>query len=221
MINRLDNIKCSPTRYGDEKGACEMLFSYGFIEAGVETARDVLLSLDIPNDDPLRTAKRAVAVDAPGVRLYDTTDGMQWESEYIWLICVNEEDGFEIDLVQTVTGDRELSASFKGQQISSTQKLKPLLESDDSWDIFHLRAVTLLHGRVEEQLQELMRSEAVSDHESAENLVTQSRRRNLIRRLRTLEFELLERFYEFFESEVRREMQNIACSVSQLPEDER
>ncbi|KAL8688660.1 MAG: hypothetical protein Q9224_004825, partial [Gallowayella concinna] len=43
--------------YGDEKGACEMLFSYGFIEDTMTSARELFLDLDIPDDDPLKVAK--------------------------------------------------------------------------------------------------------------------------------------------------------------------
>ena len=100
------------------KGACEMLFSYGFIEDGVDSARDILLGLDIPADDPLRQAKKAVTKDPPGVRLIDDEEGLKWESEYVWLICVNEEDGLELQYLQSVTGDRELQASWKGQALS-------------------------------------------------------------------------------------------------------
>ena len=37
--------------YGDEKGACEMLFSYGFIESSMVSARELFLDLEIPDDD--------------------------------------------------------------------------------------------------------------------------------------------------------------------------
>ncbi|KAI4772218.1 SET domain-containing protein, partial [Aureobasidium sp. EXF-8845] len=37
--------------YGDDKGACEMLFSYGFIEEEMQSARELFLDLSIPGDD--------------------------------------------------------------------------------------------------------------------------------------------------------------------------
>ena len=182
-----------------------MLFSYGFIEDNITTARDVLLGLDIPEDDPLREPKKAVAADAPGVRLIDAVEGLRWESEYVWLICVNEEDGLELELLQSVDGERELQASWKGEALTKTAKLRPFLEVDSLWDVFHLRAMSVLQDRVEEQLNKLLEVESVLDknEESPQSLSdVQSRRRALAARLRKLEFELLERFYEFFESEV-------------------
>ncbi len=68
--------------YGDEKGACEMLFSYGFIEPTMNSARELFLDLEIPNDDPLRLAKKAVAQSAPGFRLFLHDDSMDWESSF-------------------------------------------------------------------------------------------------------------------------------------------
>lgn len=180
-----------------------MLFSYGFIEAGLECARDVLLGLEIPDDDPLRRAKRAVAVDAPGVRLYNTARGLKWDSEYIWLICVNEEDGLQIELMQTVTGEQELVAKWKDQEISQSQRLKPLLQADPLWDVFELRAVSLIQGRVENQLRELMNTEEATKQRNSDVLNIQTRHQELATKLRTLEFGLLEKFYEFFEDEVR------------------
>ena len=78
--------------YGDEKGACEMLFSYGFIEPTMESARELFLDLDIPDDDPLKLAKIAVAQSAPGFRLFLRGDSTDWESPFVWLCCVNEEE---------------------------------------------------------------------------------------------------------------------------------
>ena len=77
--------------YGDEKGACEMLFSYGFIESTVTSARELFLDLDIPDDDPLKLAKETVATAAPGFRLFLHGDSTDWESDWVWLPCVNEE----------------------------------------------------------------------------------------------------------------------------------
>ena len=61
--------------YGDNKGASEMVYSYGFIENIPEIAdnggaKQLFLDLDIPEDDPLRRIKRAVCNEAPGVRIF-------------------------------------------------------------------------------------------------------------------------------------------------------
>jgi hypothetical protein len=79
--------------YGDDKGACENIFSYGFLEDSMASANVVFLDLDIPDDDPLRPAKIYVCNAAPGVRLVDKKDNIEWESDFVWLVVVNEEDG--------------------------------------------------------------------------------------------------------------------------------
>ena len=60
--------------YGDEKGACEMLFSYGFLEDEMDTAETLFLSLSIPDDDVAKAAKmkvRAETIFRPCNELWD------------------------------------------------------------------------------------------------------------------------------------------------------
>ncbi|KAJ4351299.1 uncharacterized protein N0V89_006638 [Didymosphaeria variabile] len=78
--------------YGDDKGACENIFSYGFLEDSMTSAKIMFLNLDIPDDDPLRPAKIYVCNTAPGFRLVDQKDRIEWESDFVWLVVVNEED---------------------------------------------------------------------------------------------------------------------------------
>ncbi|KAF2005547.1 SET domain-containing protein [Amniculicola lignicola CBS 123094] len=139
--------------YGDEKGACENIFSYGFLEDDVESARVVFLGLEIPDDDPLRPAKIAVSTVAPGFRIFEKDGHTQWESDYIWLVVVNEEDGLDFKLRQTVDGQREITGLWKEYELDDTSKLKTYLEQDPLWDIYKLRAVFLLQNRVESQLE--------------------------------------------------------------------
>ncbi|KAF6240455.1 hypothetical protein HO173_001123 [Letharia columbiana] len=138
--------------YGDEKGACEMLFSYGFIESTVKSARELFLDLSIPDDDPLKLAKKAVAQSAPGFRLFLRGDSTDWESSFVWLLCVNEEDGLEIKLLQKNDGERELQASWKDKEITDMSNLVKLLKLEPLWDVFALRAIITCQNRVEQQL---------------------------------------------------------------------
>lgn len=80
-------------RYGDDKGACENIFSYGFLEDAMPSANAMFLNLDIPDDDPLRPAKIHVCNTAPGFLLMEKADDVQWEGDFVWLVVVNEEDG--------------------------------------------------------------------------------------------------------------------------------
>ena len=45
----------------------------------------MFLDLDIPMDDPLRPAKIAVNVAAPGFRISEKDGQIEWESDFIWL----------------------------------------------------------------------------------------------------------------------------------------
>lgn len=188
--------------YGDEKGACEMIFSYGFLEEGLSSARDIFLDLDIPNDDPLRQGKKMVSGSAPGVRLYQTNSDLHWESDFIWLICVNEEDGLRLQVAQTTAGEHELQQFWRDAPMSSNTRLEDVLKRDEGWDLFHLRAVSILQSRVEQQLQILYgnNEDIMSKSKSAK---IRNRPRSLALGLRDLEGELLEQFYEHFEQEVR------------------
>ncbi len=191
--------------YGDEKGACEMLFSYGFLEDSMKSAKELFLDLDIPNDDPLKFAKKAVSEDkaAPGFRLFfqGQSDSIGWEGSFIWLLCVNEEDGLEFKLLQNNDGAKELQASWKERELTDISQLMEILKQEPLWDIFHLRVFTTLHARVEQQLFRLEGSKGYLE----EILEVKSLNRNNYDhaiRLRDLEETLLLHAYEEFESKV-------------------
>ena len=177
-----------------------MIFSYGFIEETMHNARDILLGLDIPDDDPLKRAKQAIALTAPGVRLFNSdTKGLKWESDFIWLVVVNEEDGLQFQIAQTVDGDQELEVVFGGEPLKDVTKLRGLLEQSPLWEVFQLRVVSILQNRIGDQLQALTSTAQSSDSEEA---VTYSPK-GLALKLRKLETEMLEGFYGYFEDEVR------------------
>lgn len=187
--------------YGDQKGACEMIFSYGFLE-DVGSARDVFLDLQMPEDDPLRVPKKAIATSAPGVRLFESNEGLRWESDYLWLICVNEEDGLRIDIAPTGEDKQELILGWREQQLFDDSRLKDVLGNEELWDVYHLRAISILQERVEQQLRYLYGSDKEVMQRSQEESIRETPS-SLALRLRQLESELLEKFYEHFENEVR------------------
>ncbi|KAL9100870.1 MAG: hypothetical protein Q9163_003814 [Psora crenata] len=144
--------------YGDEKGASEMLFSYGFVEDDMRSARELYLDLDIPADDPLKLAKKASSKTAPGFRLYERGRSVDWDGSFVWLFCVNEEDGVQFKPLPSISGrDSEAAVEvfWKGLRIKSLAELRQRLEKDVMWDVFHLRAITTLQDRVEQQLLRL------------------------------------------------------------------
>lgn len=179
--------------YGDKKGACELLFSYGFIEHGMVNAKEMFLDLSIPDDDPLKRAKNAVSKTPPGVKLVQRLDKVEWESDYIWLICVNEEDGLDFAVQETTTGERELKAFWKDQEIASMDNFEDLLRKDEHWPIFQLRACSIIRERMEVSLQLMV--EAHNEQEElaeTEGNNIRERPRQLVAQLRELEGELLE-----------------------------
>ncbi|KAK5136555.1 hypothetical protein LTR08_002899 [Meristemomyces frigidus] len=189
--------------YGDDKGACEMLFSYGFLEHDRESAQTLFLSLTIPVEDVSRAAKSAFADCAPGFMLADSGDGeVEWSGDFIYLLCVSADDGLNFQLARTVDGgEEELHAFFRGREIEGgAARLGAFLAECELWDAYRLRATAILQQRVFDQLQILYSTqedvEAVAHGEGTE--VRDSVYGQAFQ-LRRLEFELLERAYEEFE----------------------
>ena len=184
--------------YGDAKGACEMLFSYGLIEEGTSSARELFLDLDIPDDDPLRLAKKLASKSAPGFRLFELGDGADWEGTFVWLICVNEEDGLEFKSVQSIDGGREIHVTWKDQEVEDLANLQELLVQDHMWDVFKLRATTVIQTRVEQQLIRLQKGEQnIERNQQSSDIRTQQGSYSM--ELRDLEETLLLKAYEVFE----------------------
>ena len=183
-------------------GATEMIFSYGFLEQGATSARELFLSLEAPDDDPLRTAKVRVAREAPGVRIFVDPNGeVSWESAFVWWMCINEEDGLDFKVLQTNEGSRELQALWKGSELDP-RVLKSTLMDDPQKDIFMLRAVVMIQQRVEEQGEALSISgEKLLEQGSA---MAEKRRGTYdsINRLRELELDLLTASFGSLEMQV-------------------
>lgn len=180
-----------------------MIFSYGFLEDSMTSARELFLDLDIPDDDPLRLAKKAVSKSAPGFKIFAKDAAIDWEGDFVWLICVNEEDGLDFRLLQTIDGEKELRVFWKDQEISDVSKLRSLLEQEQHWEIFLLRAIATLQNRVEEQLLALERSkESLSTTTSTVDTTTLPVW--AITKLRDLEQKLMLQAYEEFEAKVIR-----------------
>lgn len=149
--------------YGDEKGACEMLFSYGFIEGNMHgedveddilSTREIFLDDDIPDDDPLKRAKKSAFDAPPGFRIFLQDGNYEWEGPFVWLSCINEEDGLSFQVLQLNDGERELTATWNSVEIRGIQMLEKRLQTDPLWDVFQLRATTLIQNRIKRQIQD-------------------------------------------------------------------
>ncbi|RVX70938.1 hypothetical protein B0A52_06095 [Exophiala mesophila] len=176
-------------------GACEMIFSYGFLEEHASSAREIFLGLSIPADDPLRRAKIWFAEEAPGVRLYiDEADQIRWESTFVWWACVNHEDGLDFLVEKTVDGDTDLKATFDGQDLIAEQ-LPSRLQQHDLHEVFLLRAVVMIQEVVAEQGEQLAQSQLDFDALSPNTQIRQYVYET-VGRLRRLEMSILTRAYE-------------------------
>ncbi|KAK0337554.1 hypothetical protein LTR02_016122 [Friedmanniomyces endolithicus] len=193
--------------YGDEKGACEMLFSYGFLESERQTAETLFLSLSIPDDDPYRGAKMGFADCAPGFKLIDTGEvEVDWKGDFIWLLCVSAEDGLHFDLARTVDGEEEVHAFFgEHELVGGAQELHAVLGKTEMWDVYRLRAVTILQQRVFEQMQVLCGTqEDIEATAHGEGTDVRDRCYEQAMQLRRLEMRLLNSAYEDFELQTER-----------------
>lgn len=163
------------------------------------SAKVMFLNLDIPDDDPLRPAKIFVSTAAPGFRIFDKAGGVDWESDFIWLVIINEEDGLDFRVKQTIDGRREIEALWKDERLDDMSKLREYLHGDPLWDIYQLRATVLLQGRVEAQIEALQQT-----GDPQKDLTMREGPYSLAKRLRTLELDMLERAMEAFENQVRK-----------------
>ncbi|KAF2722494.1 SET domain-containing protein [Polychaeton citri CBS 116435] len=190
--------------YGDEKGACEMLFSYGFLDSKMDTAEALFLNLAIPPSDPQKVAKMHFADVAPGVKIIDAKDGeVDWKSDFIWLLCVSDEDGLEFKLASLTDGSMEVNTFFRDELLTEGPvQLYRLLARSPLWPVYRLRAVAILQERIYEQMELLSNSqddvEDVQHDEDADISITVFKQ---ILKLRLLEFELLDHAYQHLEKE--------------------
>lgn len=65
--------------------------------------------------------------------------------------------GIDFKVRQTIDGNREIQAFWKESELHDTSKIRTFLEEDPLWEVFQLRAVVLMQGRVHAQI-ELLRT---------------------------------------------------------------
>lgn len=164
----------------------------------MKSARAMFIDVDIPDDDPLRPAKIYVTTAAPGVRIFEKDDSIDWESDFIWLVVTNEEDGLDFKVKQTIDGQKEIQTFFKDRELDDTSKLRTFLQQDPQWDVYKLRAIVLLQYRIETQIEVLRE---VGDPERSASI--REGPWELARRLRKLELDMLERAGSALQEQVR------------------
>ncbi|KJK83085.1 hypothetical protein H634G_01213 [Metarhizium anisopliae BRIP 53293] len=150
--------------YGDAKPASEMLFSYGFIDPN-NIVDKLTLRLDPFPDDPLARAKLRISNSGPTLTISRKgTEGSQgassvvWRSPFVYLMCLNEEDGLSFQLLQDTSGHRQLRLFWQGEDVTDqADDFETLIQGHDLCPVFKLRAITVLHDKVGEQLTRISR----------------------------------------------------------------
>jgi hypothetical protein len=163
------------------------------------SAKVMFLDLDIPDDDPLRPAKAYISTSAPGFRLFEKENSIDWESDYIWLIVINEEDGLDFKIRQTVDGKREIQAFWQERELRDTSKMRDYLQESPTWDVFRLRATVLLQDRVERQMEMIHAAQELTQNMTS----VREAPGKLAERLQSLELDMLQRAALALDSQVR------------------
>ena len=188
--------------YGALKSPAEMLFNYGFIDAG-SSSKSLVLTLEPIPDDPLGKAKLAAFSGPPIVTLSQVHEVVEWESPFLYFMCLNEEDGLEFRVLQQTDGSRSaLRVFWQGRDVTEeTETFHILIRSHELNDIFKLRALTLLQDRTRQQLERLYESEDVVSSLVTRSLIPPDRQ-GAAAKLRATETSILEVAFTLVEEQV-------------------
>lgn len=181
-----------------EKSAAELVFTYGFLPTLQSSALWLALDLKSQPDDPLALAKEAVFRSAPILRLIDLGSEILWTGDFVWLMCVNEEDGLSFRVLQSMDGARQLQVMWNEEEVNDISKLEERLEVSGLWEVYQLRALMLVQERVGAQLRELVGIEEElarvgETKEDEGDMIIDGEVREVAGRLRQLERRLMEK----------------------------
>ncbi|KAI1389844.1 SET domain-containing protein [Hypoxylon trugodes] len=185
--------------YGRDKSPAEMLFSYGFIDID-STTRSLTLPLEPLDDDPLAKPKLAVFGKPPKLQITEGESGVaRWNGDFVYLMCLNEEDGLDFKVVQETNGSNHLKMFWQDSDITNpSDTFKSIIQGHELYPIFELRALTVVLIITSHQLEELVAGQ--------ENNVTPGSVRPEIwqaaTQLRLIETSILERSIKAFEDQV-------------------
>ncbi|TAQ84687.1 hypothetical protein B7494_g6989 [Chlorociboria aeruginascens] len=147
--------------YGASKSEAEMLFNYGFIDAENMT-NAIVLTVEPFSDDPLGKAKIAAFSGPLVIRISKEDDEIKWESPFLYLMCLNEEDGLEFKILQQNDGSHSLRLFWQGCDVSETSStFDTLISGHELEDVFKLRTVVLLQDRIRQQLERLYETQEI------------------------------------------------------------
>ncbi|KAL7622920.1 hypothetical protein AAE478_006599 [Parahypoxylon ruwenzoriense] len=196
--------------YGRDKSPAEMLFSYGFIDPD-STARSLVLPLVPLDDDPLGPAKLHVFSTPPKLKISrDETGIPQWSAPFVYLMCLNEEDGLRFRILQETDGSRHLGMFWQDTDITGAPNtIKDHIRSHRLHPIFELRAVTVVLDIINRQLEQL---EQLTDNQDGDGVPGLARLAigQATLHLRSLETFLLSESLQVFDDQRDRLLQNDA-----------
>jgi len=178
--------------YG-EKSPAEMIFSYGFIDRE-STVEGLTLPLESLTDDPLGKAKLHIFRGSPTLKLSRSDGEISWQCPFVYLMCLNEEDGLEFRVLQGTNGERELRLFWQEEDATArANDFGDLIKNHPLCQIFRLRAVSVLHEVVTNHLMQLS-SEIFHDELEPLRRAGQVRdgRLQLAQKLREIEASVLE-----------------------------
>ncbi|RYP64502.1 hypothetical protein DL769_006640 [Monosporascus sp. CRB-8-3] len=183
--------------YGHKKSAAEMLFSYGFIDPH-STTKSISLPLELIDDDPLIKAKLHVFGATPTLEINEDDGAPRWSAPFVYLMCLNEEDGLEFRILQETDGSRHLRMFWQERDVTDAPgTFKDLIKGHDLQQVFELRAVTVICEMVQQQLERLSaRGGDASIFESVRAETMQA-----ANQLRNIETDLLKRALQVLENE--------------------
>ncbi|KFZ08189.1 hypothetical protein V502_09499 [Pseudogymnoascus sp. VKM F-4520 (FW-2644)] len=192
--------------YGSAKSAAEMLFSYGFID-DLSSVHSLVLHISPSPDDPLGKAKVKIHGKPPTLHISATDDSLELTCPFIYLMCVNEDDGLDFKVLLETDGTYgPMRAFWKSTDITdSISSFKDIITADPLADVFLLRAKVLLRYIVDEQLEGLSESEHSANEldPNQESLsVGDKGIPKAASRLRVIEAELLSKSLESLEAEI-------------------
>ena len=193
--------------YGLNKGASEMLFSYGFIDDKSNDAGSLMLGWEPPADDELRDVKMEALNLEPGFKIFrpsPTVDMISWAGPCVWAMAVNQEDGLRIRLIEDDNGNNDLQVWFKDSQVPTKAHLEGLLRKDRMTQVFILRAYSYVQARLGEEIARREALEARTDADKVPEGINPdvSPRWKISQQLRALESELLARAQDHFQANI-------------------
>ncbi|KAK9368692.1 hypothetical protein V1509DRAFT_622493 [Lipomyces kononenkoae] len=158
--------------YGPNKGSSEILFTYGFL-IDSEKASCECVKMRVRDGGILQ-----LVYGQPPVAQFEVRDGeVTWECEFLWLLCVTEEDGVEVSVAQQIAGPPDVDMSIHGQTLSgvrgqlAVEAIKEAYGNDEKMrDVLELRRVLILEKWLSGWMEDLARVEVREGVEADEHI---------------------------------------------------